>query len=298
MSVGTEEQPPVALAHGVPLKQHHRVGPAELAYVDAGPRDAPAVVLLHGFPTHGHLWRHVVHALESSARLLAPDLMGLGDTRVSPYEDFTAPMQAELLLDWFDDLGLDRAVLVGHEQGGAVAQQVVANHPERVSGVVLVDTVAYGNWPIPFAAQVMRLARTPGLDVLAYALDLPRRFANNARLGFRRAVCNNSVMTQDIIDEYLRPLSTVEGRERARRFLLAGDSRYTLECVPGLRAYDGPAAVVWGADDAFFSPSWGQRLVDDLPSAARLQLVPFCGHLVPEERPDAVVAAITGVLGA
>src|SRR3954447_24741581 len=284
------------LAHGAPLKQVHRVGPAELAHLESGPADAPVVVLLHGFPTHGFLWRHVLHLLDDEAHLLAPDLMGLGDTGVSAYEDFTAPMQAELLLDWLDDVDIEQVVLVGHEQGGAVVQQLVANHPERVGGLVLVDSVAYGNWPIPVAAGVMRLARTPGLDVVAYALDLPRRLANNARLGFRRAVFDNDVMTQAVIDEYLRPVSTTEGRERARRFLLAGDSRYTLECVPGLRAFDGPAEVVWGADDPFFSVSWGQRLVDDLAGADRLRLVPFCGHLVPEERPDAVADAVRSVL--
>src|SRR4051794_22266869 len=286
------------ISHGAPLKVHHRVGPAELAYLEAGPADAPVVLLLHGFPTHGFLWRHVMHALDEDVRLLAPDLMGLGDTAVSAYEDFTAPMQAELLLDWLDDVDIEQVVLVGHEQGGAVVQQIVANHPERVSGLVLVDSVAYGNWPIPMAAGVMRLARTPGLDVIAYALDLPRRVAHNARLGFGRAVVDKRVMTQAVIDEYLRPVSTTEGRERARRFLLAGDGRYTLECVPGLRAYEGPAAVVWGADDAYFSVSWGQRLVEDLPGADRLRLVPFCGHLVPEERPDEIVAAIHDVITA
>ena len=122
--------------------------------------------------------------------------------------------------------------------------------------------------------------------------------SEDARLGFRRAVCEKRVMTEAVIDEYLRPVSTVEGRERARRFMLAGDGRYTLECVPGLRAYDGPAAVVWGADDAFFSPSWGQRLVDDLPHADRLRLVPFCGHLVPEERPESISKAIVDMVEA
>ena len=206
----------VQLSYGLPLKQMHRVGPAELAYLDAGPPSGPVVLLLHGFPTHAFLWRHVVHRLDERVRLLAPDLMGLGDTTVSPYEDFTAPMQAELLLDWLDGMDIAQAVLVGHEQGGAVAQQVVANHPERVRGLVLVDSAAYGNWPIPFAAHVMRLARTPGLDVLAYALDVPRRVAHNARIGFRHAVCDEQVMSEAVIDEYLRPFATAEGRERAR----------------------------------------------------------------------------------
>ena len=58
--------------------------------------------------------------------------------------------------------------------------------------------------------------------------------------------------------------------------------------LPGLRRFDKPTLVVWGADDVFFSPSWGARLAQDIPGAhGRFELLPFCGHLVPEERPVA-----------
>lgn len=288
--------PASTVVHGLPLKAFERVGPADLAVAETGGPGRPAVVLLHGFPTHSVLWREVARALTDDAWCLAPDLLGLGDTRVSPYEDFSAPVQAEIVLDWLDGRGIERAVVVGHEQGGAVAQQIVAGHPERVAGLVLVDSVAYDNWPTPLTTQVMRLARTPGLDVVAYALDLPRRVVHNAHVGFGRAVWDPESLAPDIVEEHLRPLLTSEGRERARRFLLAGDARVTLECVPGLRAYDGPAEVVWGADDAYLSPSWGTVLADDLPGATGLTLVPFCGHLVPEERPDAVADAVRSVL--
>ncbi len=276
------------------------MGPAELAFIETGGAggERPAALFVHGFPTHSFLWRRVLRRLEGVVHGLAPDLLGLGDTVVSPYQDFSPPFQAEILLEWLDQREVDQVLLVGHEQGGAVVQQIVANHPERVSGLVLVDSVTHDNWPIPLAAQVMRLARTPGLDVVAYALDLPRRVARNARLGFGRAVRDRSVMTEDVVEEYLRPVSTVEGRERARRFLLAGDARFTLECLPGLRAWDGSAAVVWGADDVFFSPSWGLRLVDELAGADQLQLVPFCGHLVPEERPDVIAEVVADLVRA
>ncbi len=286
-----------SVVHGLPLKDRERVGPADLAFLETGDPSLPTALFVHGFPTSGYLWRSVLRLLDGVVHGLAPDLLGLGDTVVSPYQDFSPPMQAEVLLQWLDRRGIDRVVLVGHEQGGAVVQQIVANHPERVSHLVLVDSVTHDNWPIPLAAQVMRLARAPGLDVVAYALDLPRRVAHNARIGFARAVHDRAVMTDDVIDEYLRPVSTVEGRERARRFLLAGDQRYTLECLPGLRAYPGPAAVVWGADDAFFSPSWGMRLADELPGAGPAELIGFCGHLVPEERPDVIARVVRELLG-
>ncbi|MBI2709448.1 MAG: alpha/beta fold hydrolase [Actinobacteria bacterium] len=285
-----------AVAHGIPLKRIARAGPADLAYLESGGPAGPLVVFVHGFPTHAHLWRRVMRRLGDGVHALAPDLLGLGDTVVSPYQDLSPPFQAEILLGWLTERGDDRVVLVGHEQGGAVVQQIVANHPERVAGVVLVDTVAYDNWPVPLAAQVMRLARTPGVDALAYAFDLPRRIARNGALGFRRAVRDKAAITDETLEEYLRPLGTAEGRERARRFLLAGDARWTLECLPGLRAYDGPIEVVWGLDDPFLSPSWGARLRDDLPAVRRLELVPFCGHLLPEERPDVVAGVVRRVL--
>jgi pimeloyl-ACP methyl ester carboxylesterase len=284
-----------SVAHGIPLKGSARVGPAELAYLESGSPSAPTVVFLHGFPTHSFLWRKVLDALGDDVHAIAPDLMGLGDTVVSPYEDFTAPMQAELMLEWWDKRGLDAVALVAHDQGGAVAQQIAANHPERLTHLCLVDVVAYDNWPVPGVAQVMKLARTPGLDVIAYALELPRRLAHT-RLGFARALYDPAAMTTDDIEEYLRPLTTVDGRERARRFMLAGENRYTLETVPGLRAFTKPAAVVWAADDAFLSPSWGYRLADDLQGCDGVQLLPFCGHLVPEERPAELAACVRTLL--
>ena len=285
-----------AISHGLPLKAGVRVGPAEIAAITSGVQGRQPVLFLHGFPTHSYLWRKVLHELGDEIHGLAPDLVGLGDTVVSPYEDFTAPMQAELLLEWLDRLGLGRVAVVAHDQGGAVAQQLVANHPERVSHLALVDVVAYDNWPVPVMARAIRLARTPGVDTVAYALDLPRRVAHNARIGFARGVRDPRLMPPDVVDEYLRPVTSVEGRERARRFMLAADDRFTLECLPGLRAFTGPALVVWGADDVFLSPSWGVRLAADLPGAERLELLPFCGHLVPEERPVELAELLRGLL--
>ena len=289
-----------ARTYGSAVQKHvQRVGPAEIAYAETGARgEQRTVFFLHGIPTHSFLWRHVLRDLGDEVHGVAYDLLGLGDTVVSPYEDFSAPMQAEILLDWLDKWDLPDVALVAHDVGGAVAQQVVANHPERVSHLVLVNSVCYDNWPARVVAQVMRLARAPGLDTVAYALNLHRRLAH-AKVGFLRAVHDKRCMTPDVVDEYLRPIDSVEGRERARRFLLACDNRYTLECVPGLRRFDKPAAVVWGADDAFLSPSWGVRLAEDIPDAKRrggVRLLPFCGHLVPEEQPQAVAAVVREVL--
>ena len=88
-----------AVSHGLPLRVGVRAGPAEVASITSGVEGAQPVVFFHGFPPHGFLWRHVLHELGDEIHGLAPDLLGVGDTAVSPYEDVTAPTQAELLFE-------------------------------------------------------------------------------------------------------------------------------------------------------------------------------------------------------
>jgi haloalkane dehalogenase len=285
----------VAVSHGAPLKRSIRVGPAEIAYLEGGDPSAPPVVLLHGFPTHSFLWRHVVHELGDEFRSLAPDLLGLGDTVVSPYEDFSAPMQAEVLVDWLDRLGLDEVALVAHAHGGAVAHQLLAHVPDRVSHLALVDVVAYDNWPTTYWSELGRLAGTGVLDAVARATGVPRRL-HSIRLGLAAAAHERGAVAAEALDEHLRPLRDPAGREAARRFVLAGRATYTLECADALRRFTRPSLVVWGADDVVLSPSWGMRLADDLPGAPPLALVPFCGHLVPEERPAELATLLRELL--
>lgn len=285
----------VAVSHGAPLKRTERVGPAEIAYLTGGDPASPPVVFVHGFPTHSHLWRHVVDLLDDDVWSLAPDLLGLGDTVVSPYEDLSAPMQAEILLEWLDRLGVDRFALVAHAQGGAVAHQIVANVPQRISHLALIDVVAYDNWPAPYWADVAKVPGTGVLDAVARATGVIHRL-HDLRVGLAGVVYDRSALGAEVLDEYLRPLRSPAGREAARRFLLAGRPTFTLECVGALQRLRVPSLVVWGADDPVLSPSWGVRLVADLPTARSLELVPFCGHLLPEERPGELAGLLRSLL--
>jgi pimeloyl-ACP methyl ester carboxylesterase len=89
------------------------------------------------------------------------------------------------------------------------------------------------------------------------------------------------------IREYLRPLRA-GGREaeRMRKFLLAGHPSYTLAVVDGLKRFKKPTLILWAGDDPYLSPSWGRRLLDDIPGAERMEIIPFCGHFWQEECPS------------
>ena len=269
-----------------------------IAYLEAGPRTAPAVLLIHGIPTSGYLWRHVMAVLGDRYRCLAPDLMGLGDTIVDiEGTDFSMPSQAEMLEEFLDALAIPRAHVVAHDQGGAAAQILAATRPQRIDRLVLTDCVCYDNWPVAIIRRLQRVSRLPMVsEVLARTgagewLETHTRFS-----GFRHGVVDPESITPDTISEYLRPLHTPEGRARFRGFLQAGSARYTLNVLPLLREYRAPTLILWAAEDAYLPPSWGQNLYYDIPGAVRFEVIPGAGHFWPEEKPGPFAAHIAAFL--
>jgi len=110
---------------------------------------------------------------------------------------------------------------------------------------------------------------------------------------FRKGVFNPERFTDEAVYEYLRPVTEgVRQRKRFFRFFAAGSPRYTMQAVHGLKRFEKPTMVIWPGDDRYISPSWGRRLYEDIPGATRFELVPFCGHFWPEERPAEFAAVI------
>lgn len=262
-------------------KRFQGVGGSRVAFYWRG--SGPAVVLLHGLPTSCYLWRDVVSALQRNYQLVAPDLIGLGDTFGPMDVDHTLHGQAALVEGLLGRLGVEEAVFVGHDIGGAVAQILALEIPRRVRGLVLVASAAYDNWPVPVIRTFQRLAHYP----LAWRAALRAGIMHKVGLaeqGFRRGVHFPGSLDDEDIDEYLRPgrLSR-SSREHLRRLLLALDNRETQAVGHRLGEIDCPALVVWGAEDAFLSPLWARRLQTDLRRAS-LHVLSNCGHFVPEER--------------
>jgi len=285
---------PRTASYGRPYKKYLRVGPADVAYIRDGEPGSPPVLFLHGITTNSMLWQKVLKHCGDTIDSVAIDLMGLGDTVISPYEDFSLASQADMVLDFVDRLGWDQFNLVGHDHGGGVAQIIAANHPDRISGLLLVDTISGDHWPIPLQRQGLRIARLPGAaELLRAAALVPStrlgwRVATGP-LGFASGYYDSMLLERDVIREYLRPYTDPDGRERARRFLMASDPQMTIEVLPKLRRFDRPCRILWGADDRFLSPSWGIQLGEAIPSAG-FYLIPYCGHFAPDERPEVVGA--------
>jgi pimeloyl-ACP methyl ester carboxylesterase len=107
------------------------------------------VVQLHGIPTSWALWRHVLPQVRGG-RLLALELAGYGESIPAGRDrEISVARQADYLLAWLDHLDIERAVLVGHDLGGGVAQIAAVRQPRRCAGLVLTNAICYDSWPIP-----------------------------------------------------------------------------------------------------------------------------------------------------
>ena len=279
-------------------KRFLTIGQAKVAYYEEGGGDP--LVLLHGCPFSSYIWRKVTPLLAPSYRCLAPDLLGLGDTETSGNADWSLRAQAAMIVGLLEALGLERVHVVGHDHGGAVAQLLAAEHPERIDRLVIMNAEAYDNWPSPAERPLLRLTQIPVLGSLAFRLWSLRPLLR-LTLAEGKAVRNPEVLTAELLDGYIRAnLSDRHRRRKLKRFLTGQldpqNNRVTTELLDGLKRFKRPTLLIWATEDPHFGPKWGERLRADIPGAVRLELVPDAGHLLMEERPNRVAELIGGFL--
>ena len=269
-------------------KRVTQLGDVRLAYRDEG--SGPAVLLLHGCPFASFVWRRLIPQLAPTHRCIAPDLLGLGDTETPPGADWSLPAQAETMIRLLDSLGIERAHVLGHDHGGAVAQVLAARHATRVDRLVLTDAEAYDNWPSAQERPFVRITQIPFLGDLVLWL-WSRRVVLRATLVRAKAVYDARALSREFIDLLVcANLGDRRRRAKTKRFIAEqfdpSNNRVTLDILDGLRRFDHPTLLIWAENDAHFGPEWGERLRRDIPGAQRLERLPSTGHLLMEERPE------------
>lgn len=266
-------------------EQHRTIEGARIRWQEAG--EGTPVVFLHGIPTSPGLWRHVVPHVR--ARSLAWEMVGYGSSiSEGRGRDISVARQAEYLVAWMQAEGIERAVLAGHDLGGGVAQVVAVQHPERVAGLVLTNSIAYDSWPVP-AVKAVRGAgpffeQLPD-SVFKYIYETLLRQGHD-----RRARAEESVA-----EHWSGYANSEEGGARAFvRQARALDVRDTLAVADQLSSVEVPARLVWGVADRFQKEGCGYRLAYDLD--APLDRVERGKHFVPEDHPRRVATAVNEVV--
>jgi pimeloyl-ACP methyl ester carboxylesterase len=275
-------------------KRSVELGDARVAYYEQG--SGPEVLLLHGCPFSSFVWRKVIPYLADSYRCLAPDLLGLGDTETPPNADWSLRAQAAMVIAFLDALSIARTHVVGHDHGGAIAQLLAAEHPDRLNRMILSNVEAYDNWPSQEERPFVRLTQIPVVGDLVMWMWSWRPILR-ATLAKAGAVENRAVLTPELLDGYIRSnFGTCHRRTKTKRFLAGqfdpGNNRTTTDLLEPLRRFDHPTALIWAQDDPHFGVEWAERLRQDIPGVKRLEALPQTGHLLMEERPEKYSAAV------
>lgn len=272
-------------------KRFVAVDEARVAFYEQG--HGEPVVFVHGCPFSSFIWRNIIPSLAASGhRCLAPDLLGLGDTETPTGADWSLPAQVDMVVGFLDALGIERAHFVSHDHGGAVAQMLAAQQPQRIDKLVISNAEAYDNWPSSEERPFVRATQIPILGRVILWAWSHRRLLRYT-LERSKAVADPKVLSAELVDGYRRAnLSDKRRRAKTRRFLAGqidpDNNRCTLDALHGLRRFYRPTMLLWGADDPHFGPSWAQRLADDIPGVERVELLEGAGHLVMEDRPEQV----------
>lgn len=217
------------------------------------------------------------------------DLKGFGASPKPIDEHYALVDQVAYIRELLTELGLTKLVLIGHSLGGAVSLVLAAQTPSLVSRLVLLGAPAYVS-DIPLA---FRLARYRPMQWLLKAAPV------SWLLPFvvYRVYKNWSVLTPERIRSYREPLDSAGARHAVIQTALRA-SRDQIEELSGRHAdVTSPTLLVWGAWDTIIPVSTGRRLAEELPDA-RLVVIPRCGHVPQEERPDETEEAILSFLSA
>ncbi|MGJ9411156.1 alpha/beta fold hydrolase [Aeromicrobium sp. CF4.19] len=263
------------------------------AYRRAG--SGPVLLLLHGLGCDSSTWDRVVAPLSEHFTVIAPDLLGHGDSD-KPDADYSLGGYANGMRDLLAVLGIDSVTVVGHSLGGGVAMQFAYQFPDRTERIVLVSTGGLGREVAP----LVRLLTLPGSGAaLSFATRGPWR---GAVAGGLRALSRSGLTaTRDLgevarIYESFADPATRRAVQRVTSHVLDWRGQFITMTDRTYLATIVPVLVVWGADDQVIPAIHAQVARDQAWSD--VHVLPGAGHFPHRDRPAEVVALVRDFMAA
>jgi len=241
---------------------------------DDGPRDAPVLIMLHGFGSSLHTWEPWAQALVGKYRVIRLDLPGAGLSPPDPTNDYTDARSIALILALMDRRSVLRATLVGNSLGGRIAWTLAAKHPERTDKLVLIS-------PDGFASPGLDYGKAPDVPIALQAMQyvLPKALL---QMSLEPSYGDPSVMSTVTVDRY-HHLMLAPG---VRKALLARMEQTVLvPPKPLLRSIKAPVLLLWGEKDMLIPFSNAADYAKNVPDI-RLVSFPELGHVPHEEAPE------------
>ena len=265
-------------------------------YREAGRADAPALLLLHGFPSAGHMFRDLIPALSNRFRIVAPDLPGFGQSDMPPRDKFsyTFCKLAEVIERFTETIELARFAIYVFDYGAPTGFRLAIRHPERIAAIISQNGNAYEEglsegwnpirayWQDPSQAnrKALRSFLAPETTIWQYTHGVP----DTSRVSPDGYSLDNFYLA--------RP-----GAEEIQLDLL-GDYKSNLALYPAFQEYfrkhTPPFLAIWGRNDPFFLPSGAEAFRRDIPNAEVRFL--DTGHFALETHYEEIAVAIRSFL--
>ena len=253
-------------------------------YKDTGPKDAPVLLLLHGFGSSLQTWDAWTTQLEKNYRVISLDLPGFGLTGPSPANNYSEQNDVSTLTHFADKLGLSSFSLIGHSMGGKMAWGLAASQPERVKALVL---MAPDGFPATKDIGTKPYAM-PGIMGLI-KFSLPKFLV---RKSIEPAFFNPSALDDSLVDRYYDMLRAPG--VRAAILERANQTIYT-DPVPRLKKITAPTLLIWGEEDQMI-PSRNAKSYSNVLLQSQTVFLPKLGHLIQEEQPERALKNVTEFL--
>ncbi|WP_405607022.1 alpha/beta hydrolase [Streptomyces sp. NBC_01511] len=279
---------------------HHRyatVQGRQLFYREAGPADAPVLVLLHGFPTSSFMFRHLIPELADRYHVIAPDLLGFGLSDAPSVEefDYTFDALADLTARLLADLGVSRYAVYVQDYGAPIGWRLALRAPDAITAIITQNGNGYEAGLVESfwePAQAYWREQTPETaDAVREAVSL-----DTIKWQYLHGVADPSLVSPDTW-QHDHALVSRPGNDRVQLKLLL-DYATNLALYPSLHAYlrdrRPPLLAVWGRNDEIFGPAGARAFADDVPDA-QVHLLDG-GHFLLESALDEVTELIRAFL--
>ena len=251
---------------------------------DIGPRDGPAVVLIHGFGGSTYSWRDTIPALASEGyRAVALDLKGFGLSDKKFDEDYGHPSQASFVAGVMDELGIDKASIAGHSMGASVLGHFASQYPERVDKLVFIDGTVNVDEDASSFDPMKWLIQFPPIKQWARLIMRWQLNEETIAARLRTAYHDPEFVTEEIETGYLLP-QHVKDWEVALLGIVRDSNKNSLPS-PLQDIIDAPVLIVWGEQDTWVPVGRGRILAESLPGSD-LSIIPDSGHLPMEEQAE------------
>lgn len=290
---------PMANAADAPIHVHHRsvtIQDVSVFYREAGPADAPAVLLLHGFGASSYMFRELIPRLARQYRVLAPDLPGFGQTTVLPGAGFEYSFdRLTSVIDAFTAAtGLDSYAMYVFDFGAPVGWRLAVKHPHRITAIISQNGNAYEEGLSPGWDDMRRAWAEP----TAENREALRRFNTPEMIKWQyvEGVRDPSLIAPETYELASAAIARI-GEEAQMDLLLdyGGNIRQYPQLHEYFRRHQPPTLVIWGDKDPFFTPAGARAFKRDNPNA-EVRLLDS-GHFAIETHGAEIAAAMLELLG-